>query len=65
MNPCSSPYRANALFDAHRNDPEFGYRLLAVEARGAGESMADRTVWRITAANGWWSVFGKKRGKNG
>ncbi|TQL47403.1 integrase-like protein [Homoserinimonas aerilata] len=58
-------YRANALFDAHKDDPEFGHRLLADEARDAGESMADRTAWRITAANGWWSVFGKKRGKNG
>ena len=58
-------YRANALFDAHRDDPEFGHRLLADEARDAGESMADRTAWRITAANGWWSAFGKKRGKNG
>ncbi len=27
--------------------------------------MSDRTAWRITSANGWWSVFGKKRGKNG
>ncbi|WP_181371897.1 hypothetical protein [Gordonia paraffinivorans] len=25
-------YRANALFDAHREDPEFGYRFLAGEA---------------------------------
>ena len=25
-------YLANALFDAHRDDPEFGYRLLADEA---------------------------------
>ncbi|MCS3843181.1 transposase InsO family protein [Microbacterium sp. AK031] len=58
-------YRANALFHAHRDDPEFGHRLLADEAREAGEAMADRTAWRITAANGWWSAFGKKRGKNG
>ena len=28
-------YRANALFDAHRDDPEFGYRYLADEARDA------------------------------
>jgi transposase InsO family protein len=57
-------YRANALFDAHRDDPEFGYRLLADEARDVGEPMADRTAWRICAANGWWSTFGKpKRGK--
>ena len=29
-------HRANALFDAHREDPEFGYRFLADEARSAG-----------------------------
>ncbi|GAA4167937.1 hypothetical protein GCM10022287_02270 [Gryllotalpicola koreensis] len=57
-------YRANALFDAHRDDPEFGHRFLADEARAAGESMSDRTAWRIASANGWWSVFGKRsRGK--
>ncbi|WP_255266272.1 IS3 family transposase, partial [Nocardia farcinica] len=58
-------YRANALFDAHRDDPEFGYRFLADEARAAGEPMADRTAWRICSARGWWSVFGKKRGGKG
>ncbi|MBO1031339.1 DDE-type integrase/transposase/recombinase [Tessaracoccus sp. SD287] len=58
-------YRANALFDAHRDDPEFGHRLLADEARDAGQVMADRTAWRITSANRWWSAFGKKRGANG
>ena len=58
-------YRANALFDAHRDDPEFGHRLLADEARDAGEAMSDRTAWRITSANGWFSAFGKpKRGKH-
>lgn len=59
-------YRANALFDAHRDDPEFGYRYLVAEARDAGTSMAERTAWRICSTNQWWSVFGKKkRGKNG
>lgn len=58
-------YRANALFDAHRDDPEFGYRLLVDEARDAGEPMADRTGWMIASDNGWWSVFGKKRGRSG
>ena len=58
-------YRANALFDAHRDDPEFGHRLLADEAAEAGEAMADRTAWRIASANGWFSAFGKpKRGKH-
>ena len=36
-------YRANALFDAHEDDPEFGYRFLVEEARTAGEAMAERT----------------------
>jgi len=58
-------HRANALFEAHADDPEFGYRYLADEAREGGQVMADRTVWRICSANGWWSVFGKKRGRNG
>ena len=52
---------ADALFDAHRDDPEFGYRLLADEARDAGLVLADRTAWRICSANGWWSTFGKRR----
>jgi transposase InsO family protein len=57
-------YRANALFDAHGEDPEFGYRLLIDEAADAGEVMAQRTAWRICSDNGWWSVFGKpKKGK--
>ena len=58
-------YRANALFDAHKDDPEFGYRYLVEEARDAGEPMAERTAWRICSQNRLWSAFGKKRGKNG
>lgn len=61
----AAAYRANALFDAHREDPEFGYRFLAGEAATVGESMAERTAWRICRDNAWWSVFGKKRGRNG
>ena len=57
-------YRANALFDAHRDDPEFGYRYLVDEARDAGSSMSDRTAWRICADNGWWSSHSKKRGRS-
>lgn len=58
-------YRANALFDAHLDDPEFGHRLLADEARTHGEVMCDRTAWAITSANAWWCVFAKKKTKNG
>ncbi|MFI8365197.1 IS3 family transposase [Streptomyces sp. NPDC085612] len=46
-------YRTNALFDAHLEDPESGYRFLADEARSTGRD------------NRWWSVFGKKRGRGG
>ncbi len=56
-------YRANALFDAHRDDPEFGHRLLADEARDIGEAMSDRTAWKIASQNGWWSAFGKKKAR--
>ena len=52
---------ANAIFDAHRDDPEFGYRFLADEVRDGGHTVCDRTVWRHCADNGWWSVFGKRK----
>ena len=61
----TSAYRANALFDAHLDDPEFGYRFLLDEARDAGQVMAERTAWKICSDLGWWSAFGKKRGRNG
>ncbi|GIG41943.1 integrase [Cellulomonas phragmiteti] len=54
---------ANVLFDAHRDDPEFGYRLLADEAARAGHRACDRRVWRICSGNGWWSAFGKPRAR--
>lgn len=53
---------ANAIFDAHVDDPEFGYRFLADEVRTAGHAeVGDRTVWRIASQNGWWCSFGKPR----
>ena len=58
-------YRADALFDAHRDDPEFGYRFLTDEAAAAGEPMAQRTAWKICSQRGWFSAFGRKRGRNG
>ncbi len=58
-------YLADAVFDAHLDDPEFGHRLLADEARNAGQTGCDRTVWRICRDQRWWSAFGKKRGLNG
>ncbi|MGW3897678.1 IS3 family transposase [Micromonospora profundi] len=60
-------YRADALFDAHRDDPEFGYRFLADEARAAGRAVVERTAWRICSGMGWFSAFSKRkrRGKGG
>jgi putative transposase len=55
-------YRADALFDAHRDDPEFGYRFLVDEATANGQQMAARTAWAICSANQWWSAFGKPAG---
>ena len=54
---------ANAILDAHRDDPEFGYRFLTDEVRDAGFEVCERTVWRICAENGWWSVFGKRKNR--
>lgn len=56
-------YLANAIFDAHRDDPEFGYRFLFDEVNDAGHVVSERTVWRICSDNGWWSVFGKKKSR--
>lgn len=49
---------ANAIFDAHRDDPEFGYRFLADEVRLGDHDLTDRVVWRICRDNGWWSCGG-------
>ena len=54
---------ANAIFDAHRDDPEFGYRFLADEVRAAGHVVSDRVVWRICRDMSWWSVFGKPKAR--
>jgi putative transposase len=54
-------YLANALFDAHHDDPEFGYRFLADEVHDSGFGACERTVWKVCSQNGWWSSFGKKK----
>ncbi len=43
---------ANAIFHAHRDDPEFGHRFLADEVRDAGFEVSDRTVWKICSQMG-------------
>ncbi len=58
-------YLANAIHDAHLDDPEFGYRFLADEVRGEGHDVSDRVVWRICRDNAWWSSFGKPKSRKG
>ena len=58
-------YLLNALIDAHRDDPEFGYRYLAEAVEEvAGVHMAHRTAWRLCHTQGVFSVISKrKKGK--
>jgi transposase InsO family protein len=56
---------ANALHDAHRDDPEFGYRFLADEVHDLGFEVSERTVWKRCNENGLWSSFGKKKSRKG
>ena len=51
---------AEAIREAHADDPEFGYRFLADEVRTAGHPVCDRTVWRICSENGWWASFSRR-----
>ncbi len=56
----------NAIVDEHRDDPEFGYRLMAEEVRTAGIVVSNGTVWARCSQMRIWSVFGKNRnGKAG
>ena len=55
-----------ALREAHADDAEFGYCLLADEARQLGFPMADRTAWRLCNQSGIMSAIvetQKRRGK--
>ncbi len=54
---------ADAIGEAHVDDPEFGYRFLADEVRQAGHVVCDRTVWRICSDNAWWASFAKKKNR--
>ncbi|GMM97687.1 hypothetical protein MTsN4n12_30990 [Microbacterium sp. MTN4-12] len=50
-------YRINALHD----DPTFGYRYLADEARRAGWRMSRRTAWRLCSQAGILSSAQRRR----
>ena len=53
-------YLANAIVDAHRDDPEFGYRFLADELERAGHQVGERRVWRLCNEHRIWSTTAKK-----
>lgn len=58
-------HQTNALIDAHREDPQFGYRFLADQARAAGKAMSVRSAWRLCRDAGISSsVLRKRRGKS-
>lgn len=54
----------NAAIDAHRDDPTFGYRLVADELKEAGFTVSERRVWRLCSQQRLWSLHSKKRGLN-
>ena len=54
-------HRVNTLVDAHREDPEFGYRFLANEARKAGWRMSRRTAWSLCSEAGITSAAQPRR----
>lgn len=54
-------HRVNALHDAHREDPTFGYRFLAHEARRAGWAMSRRTAWSLCSTSGILSAAQRRR----
>jgi hypothetical protein len=53
-------YLTNALIDAHADDPEFGYRLLADELERLGEVVGERRVWRLCSQQKLWSTTVRK-----
>ncbi len=54
-------HRINALHDAHCEDPTFGYRFLAHEARKAGWRMSRRTAWSLCSQTGILSLAQRRR----
>jgi putative transposase len=54
-------HRVNALHDAHQDDPTFGYRFLAHEARKAGWRMSRRTAWSLCSQSGILSAAQRRR----
>lgn len=56
---------ANAAFDVHADDPEFGYRLIADELEHEGFNASERRIWRVCRVNGIRSVIASKSKRKG
>jgi putative transposase len=54
----------NAAFDAHAEDPGFGYRFIADELADQGFIASENRVWRLCSIQGIFSIHSKKRGLN-
>ena len=54
----------NAAYDIHRDDPTFGYRLMADELLEQGFAAGENRVARLCSQQQIWSVFAKKPGLN-
>ena len=50
----------NALIDAHRDDPAFGYRFLSDELERAGITIGERRVWRLCSQQRLFSTTVRK-----
>lgn len=55
-------YLTDAALDAHANDPEFGYWLVADQLRAAGHQASDNRVWRLCRDQRISSAHSRKRG---
>jgi putative transposase len=61
---CDDAHLINAAADAHRDDPAFGYRLIADELPARGITAGENRVARLCSQQRIWSAFAKKRGLN-
>ncbi len=52
----------NAALDVHRDDPEFGYRLITDELRDLGHSASENRVGRLCSQQRIYSAFAKMKG---
>jgi putative transposase len=60
----SDAYLIDAAFDAHHDDPTFGYRFISDELESQGFVASENRVQRLCSMQRIWSIHAKKRGMN-